>query len=491
MKTALATCCLILALAHSPTQAQVDMGLDQWSEWQAKLAQEKLLQNISPADAVPGTVVAASSRENPNYYYHWVRDAALTLLTIQKLAEKEPSLWKHVEDFAKLSRSHQLTNAPGGLGEVKFHVDGSPFTAPWGRPQNDGPAIRALVLTQLANYWISTGRGHRVRQELYDGAFPTNTVLKADLEYVSHYWTHPDFDLWEEVQGEHFFTRILQRRTLIEGAKLARRLGDEGAASWYSWQANLMGPQINDHWDESLGLFKSTMRRVGGVDYKQGIDSSVVLGILAAAREDDNFLPLTDPRLSSSVEKLTLLFTELYPINQKNRDIAPGIGRYPEDRYDGYGTNRQGHAWYLITAAFAQYCYDLGQRYYYLGEIKVQNANGPFLARAFSAGAKVGAKAPKKLIDYSKGMAELLKGEVITRAQNEEQFFQIINGLKSLGDSFLKRIQLHASNSGDISEQFNRYTGKMQGAENLTWSYANFLEAIMSREKLVRLEEIY
>src|SRR5688500_16671266 len=29
------------------------------------------------------------------------------------------------------------------LGEPKFQADGSAFNDPWGRPQNDGPAIRA------------------------------------------------------------------------------------------------------------------------------------------------------------------------------------------------------------------------------------------------------------------------------------------------------------------------------------------------------------
>ena len=34
----------------------------------------KLLSNISPLDALKGTVVASPSRESPNYYYHWIRE---------------------------------------------------------------------------------------------------------------------------------------------------------------------------------------------------------------------------------------------------------------------------------------------------------------------------------------------------------------------------------------------------------------------------------
>jgi hypothetical protein len=34
----------------------------------------KLLSNISPPDALKGTVIASPSRESPNYYYHWIRE---------------------------------------------------------------------------------------------------------------------------------------------------------------------------------------------------------------------------------------------------------------------------------------------------------------------------------------------------------------------------------------------------------------------------------
>jgi Glycosyl hydrolases family 15 len=42
---------------------------------------------------------------------------------------------------------------------------------------------------------------------------PTATVLivviKADLDYVSSHWDAATFDLWEEVNGAHFYTRMV------------------------------------------------------------------------------------------------------------------------------------------------------------------------------------------------------------------------------------------------------------------------------------------
>jgi glucoamylase len=42
----------------------------------------------------------------------------------------------------------------GGLAEPKFNVNETAFTGPWGRPQRDGPALRATALIAYANYLI-------------------------------------------------------------------------------------------------------------------------------------------------------------------------------------------------------------------------------------------------------------------------------------------------------------------------------------------------
>lgn len=41
-----------------------------------------------------------------------------------------------------------------GLGEPKFNVNASAFTGSWGRPQRDGPALRATAMIAYGNYLI-------------------------------------------------------------------------------------------------------------------------------------------------------------------------------------------------------------------------------------------------------------------------------------------------------------------------------------------------
>ena len=61
-------------------------------------------------------------------------------------------------------------------------------------------------------------------KKLYDGKEPSSSVIKADLDFVSNHWQDPCFDLWEEVNGTHFYTRMQQRTALREGAALAKAL---------------------------------------------------------------------------------------------------------------------------------------------------------------------------------------------------------------------------------------------------------------------------
>lgn len=49
--------------------------------------------------------------------------------------------------------SGDLSNG-AGLGEPKFNVDLSAFTGAWGRPQRDGPALRAIALIDFGNWLI-------------------------------------------------------------------------------------------------------------------------------------------------------------------------------------------------------------------------------------------------------------------------------------------------------------------------------------------------
>jgi glucoamylase len=73
----------------------------------------------------------------------------------------------------------------------------------------------------FADQYLATGgNASYVTSQLYNSSDPstgirslfmslTAAVIKADLDYVAENWVSPGCDLWEEVYGFHFFTRLV------------------------------------------------------------------------------------------------------------------------------------------------------------------------------------------------------------------------------------------------------------------------------------------
>jgi glucoamylase len=158
-------------------------------------AAEKMLRNISPPGTRRGAVIASPSRSKPDYYYCWVRDAALVMHVVGLLLARSTDrrakalYFKRLKEYVEFSRFTQTTpDRQADQGEPKFHVDGTAFTGEWGRPQNDGPALRAITLARFADHLLDRGRSRYVLKRLYTPVLPADSVIKADLEYVSHKW---------------------------------------------------------------------------------------------------------------------------------------------------------------------------------------------------------------------------------------------------------------------------------------------------------------
>jgi len=449
---------LILAILSSLSFASNEsvrlMPLEKWLPQQEQIALKNLVRNISPAGAVKGVVVASPSRQEPDYWFHWVRDAALVMGVIvdqysqTSFADKKAYFLEMLWDYVEFSRLNQMTATPsGGPGEPKFNVDGSAFVGPWGRPQNDGPALRALTLIRFARALISDSKTDEIRR--------IGSIIKYDLEFVSHHWRDACFDLWEEIKGHHFYTLINQYQSMIEGSAYLSLLGDQGAAEWYQKQAQEMKIELSKFWDNQQKYIVSTRNRVGGIDYKKSnLDSSVLLGVLHASPAD--FFSVDDPKVEATVLKLKHTFKTLYSINQSG---PPGvaIGRYPEDKYDGYSSQGDGNPWILITNGFAEYYYRLGKMYLKRKRIMISPDNKDFFK-------ELGFDLPLGIIEPS-----------------SRTFSTLIERLQTEGDEYLTRVKYHLDSDGQMSEQMNRWSGYLQGARDLTWSYASFLTALESR----------
>lgn len=384
---------------------------------QLQVSLKNIILNSTMPDVKRGMVVASPSRENPNYYYDWLRDTSLTMRSLidYYTVTQDKKIRALIMDWVQSEKSRQNMPALTSLGEPKFNVDGTAFNGPWGRPQNDGPALRALAMITWARILIREGQIDYVLKHLYHGSLPANSVIKKDLEYTAYNWEAPSFDLWEEERGDHFYTLLSQYAALKEGAKFAREFSDEGAAAHYERVAKKLGAKLQSGFrDQKIGI-KTTINKnksISSLWYKtSNIDVAPLLALLHTYPYQDLF-SLKDTYVEKYLSVLTSTFKNIYGINQAYPELGVAIGRYPEDRYDGYGTNGTGNPWFLSTLAIAEY--------------------------------------------------ECLAN----RGQKTK-----------IADAQFKRVLFHTDRTGGMSEQFNRDNGFMQGAVQLTWSHNAYLTA--------------
>jgi glucoamylase len=439
-----------------------------WLAREAPLAKAQLVAAATRPDAAPGAVIASPSRSNPDYYFHWVRDAAIAMDVILDLYRKGSSAERRTYrelliNYARFSRGNQKTPTLGGMGEPKFYVDGHAYDLPWGRPQNDGPALRAIALSRFATALLDEGDDQTVLRELYSAASPADSVIKADLEFVSHHWRESSFDLWEEVQGQHFFTRMAQRRALLVGAVLARRLGDPGAADWYEKQASQLSAEIQRHRDSGRGLILNTLDRVGGLGTKSSnLDAGVILGSLRGD-SGDGFFSVLDSQVVATLAALTQSFQELYPINHGSWAPGTAIGRYPEDKYSG-GSAQEGNPWVLTTLAFAEAYYRMTRALVELPSLEWTDGLQKLVAQL-----------------HSPNLAKF-KLEAGTRLKHgDPALLTVARALHDEGDALVLRVRTHAHPDGSLNEQIDRNTGYMTSAADLTWNYAQLLSTLNAR----------
>ncbi|KAK6335877.1 hypothetical protein TWF730_003251 [Orbilia blumenaviensis] len=438
-----------ISSSNSPDTFTATTGLDAWLNTEASFAQSALLRNIGSSNNTivgPGVIIASPSTSNPNYFYQWTRDGSIVMEHLVSEYLANGAYLQYIKDWVNVQNILQHTNNPsgsftsGGLGEPKFNVDNSAYTASWGRPQRDGPALRAITLIKFAKKYITI-----------DSNYVTNTlwpVIKPDLDYVATYWNQGGFDLWEETSGTQFFTTIVQYRSMIEGAAFADSLGDSTSKSRYTSPQASMVSTINSFWSSSKGYLIALLN-----GSRSGVDCGTLLGSL---RGGSYIFPPSDSKVLATLHGLISSFQGLYGINQSANKVGWAIGRYPEDVYDGVGTS-QAHPWFICTTTSAHVIYKALAEFATAGAITIDSTSLSLFKR-FDATATAGT--------YSLST---------TAGKN------LFAGLLTYADTFLAVVRQYSKAAGNLSEQFNRGSGAQEGAKDLTWSYEAILEAIKAR----------
>ncbi|CAD0040171.1 unnamed protein product [Aureobasidium pullulans] len=234
-------------------------------------------------------------------FYTWTRDSALVFKAlVDQLIAGNKSLEPLIQQYISAQANLQQVNNPsgglcsGGLAEPKFEVNLTPFTGAWGRPQRDGPALRATAMIAYSRYLIN------------------------DLSYVTQYWNQTGFDLWEEINSSSFFTTAVQYRALIEGNNLATQLG-KSCPNCVS-QAPLVLCFLQSYWTGAYALSNTGGGRSG--KDANSILTSIHIFDPAASCDSTTFQPCSDKALANH-KVVTDSFRSIYNIN---KGIAQGSG---------------------------------------------------------------------------------------------------------------------------------------------------------------------
>lgn len=454
--TALLQPCQALPTAAEGIFARQSTPLDSFIARQSITARLGVLDNIGgPTGAkVPGAgtglVIASPSRSDPDYFFTWTRDAALTLSAlIEQFLDGDLALQNTIHQYISAQARLQTVGTPsgglstGGLGEPKLNADGTAFTGPWGRPQRDGPSLRATTLITYANWLINNGHTTTANSVVWP-------VIQNDLSYVSQFWNQTGFDLWEEVNGSSFFTLASQHRALVEGAALATRLG-KSCPNCVS-QAPQILCFLKSFWNGQF-IVSNINTNVG----RTGKDANSILSSIqtfdpAANCDDATFQPCS-PRALANHKAVTDSFRSIYGINAGiPAGTAVAVGRYAEDVYFG------GNPWYLNTLAAAEQLYDALFQWNRIGSITITSVSLPFFRDIFPSAA------------------------VGTYPSSSATYTSIRNAVRAYADGYMSNAQKYTPASGALAEQYNRANGAPLSAVDLTWSYAAFLTASARRK---------
>jgi glucoamylase len=266
-------------------------------------------------------------------FYTWTRDSALVFKSLvdQFIATKDPNLQLDINDYISAQAKLQIISNPSGslsdgsgLGEPKFQPNSTAFTGDWGRPQRDGPALRATALVAYGRWLFSNGYSDAATNIVWP-------VVRNDLEYIAQYWNQTGFDLWEEVRGSSFFTTAAQHRALVEGSAFARSVGSSCA------KCDSQAPQVlcllQRYWNGQY-IVSNINVNIG----RTGKDANSILSSLQtfdpnAGCDDTTFQPCS-PRMLANHKAVTDSFRSVYSINKGiSAGAAVAVGRYSEDVY--------------------------------------------------------------------------------------------------------------------------------------------------------------
>lgn len=528
----------------------------QWTQAQKAHLLENFVRNSD--GSFSGAVIASPSTGHkpgePNYVFHWIRDSALAVEALTRVyrwpdttdserTEYLNAMMAYVnfsDQIQRLPISHEFIrfnrdgypefvsqNTPGAIparyGEPKYRVikktlkdaqgkplldsHGNPrwvwapgdFNEGWGRPQNDGPALRVSANSRIVSILTARihdlkTRGQPIPKEIDQALKSATKVIREDLSFIQYRWRDPSFDIWEEVLGEHFYTQSAMSQAITEGLAALKEAGQRvsGAENGVDKSGlERAHAEIEDHlrgyWNgDHISAFHA--RGDGG----RATDKDMAVILAALRRPAGSQFAVSDDKVLATAMDLLEEFQRDPKFGDPPNALRPGhpMGRYPHDHWTGFkrednpkhdAQGRQitpGNPWVLTTLAMNQFFLKVATQFKQAGQIQINARNRGFFEYVYGG---FGHLPPE-------WQAALKAGKPLTvrldrnPAQTENLFAQ----MRMRGAEFSARILASGIDPAKGSpEQFLVVTSKNQspevGAQHLTWNAAEYANTIECR----------
>ena len=303
---------------------------------------KKILQRIienTNTTTNPGIIIASPS-ESPPYKFHWIRDSALVMRTFIDIYKKtkNPEYFQYLINYIENESKIQKLNTTVGLGEPKYNINCSTYEGEWGRPQNDGPALRGIIMFQLIDVFRNY---HTIIHQLIV------PIILNDLNYIIENYRNTSFDLWEELNGWHFYTRMVQTKFIKDALKYKKilQLDKDISEKAFIVYQDLLN-DLKDHVCDKHII--SSFNKEG--DIIKYHDAANLLAYSHINYDEDILKTVPLELITTTCDELIQSFRKKY-----NNDELNLIGRYHNDKY------YNGHIWIICSLSLAQIYVELYQ----------------------------------------------------------------------------------------------------------------------------------
>tara|TARA_Y100000817_G_scaffold4998_1_gene4321 strand:- start:12117 stop:13268 length:1152 start_codon:yes stop_codon:yes gene_type:complete len=278
-------------------------------------------------------IIIASPSDDPPYKYHWIRDSALVMRTIVDMynVTKDPVYFQSIINYIENESKIQKLETKTGLGEPKYNINCTAYNGPWGRPQNDGPALRGIILFQLIDLIY-----YKYETLIHQLILP---IIQKDLEYILNNYRKVSYDIWEENKGWHFYTRMVQAKFMKEALRYKKLLNEFIDIELLKSSYECLLTDLKDHLNGSTII--SSFNEEGKIIKYE--DAANILAFCHINYDKDilNVIPLEN--INHTCDSLIQAFRNKYNDNDLNL-----IGRYINDKY------YDGHVWIICSLALGQ-----------------------------------------------------------------------------------------------------------------------------------------